>query len=100
MEREIIKYTCDKCGCETSYKNISKFSESGECTKCGNMTYYKKTKEYDLQKPITVKCPYCNSTNTKKISSATKAGNVALFGIFSMGKVTKQWHCNDCKSDF
>lgn len=47
-----------------------------------------------------VKCPYCKSFNTKKISGMSKAGSVALFGIFAMGKVSKQWHCNNCNSDF
>ena len=48
----------------------------------------------------TVPCPYCQSTNTKKISGLSKAGSVALFGIFALGKTTKQWHCNECGSDF
>lgn len=46
-----------------------------------------------------VHCPYCNSTNCKKISGVSKATSVAVFGIFSQ-KVKKQWHCNNCKSDF
>lgn len=46
------------------------------------------------------RCPYCSSTDLKKISGFSKAGSVALFGIFSVGKVSKQWHCNSCKSDF
>lgn len=45
-------------------------------------------------------CPYCHSKNTKKISGFSKAGSVALFGVFAVGKVSKQWHCNQCKSDF
>ena len=49
---------------------------------------------------ITVKCLYCQSTNTKKISNVSKAGSVAVFGVFAAGKVSKQWHCNNCKSDF
>lgn len=48
----------------------------------------------------TITCPYCHSTNTKKISGLSKAGSVALWGIFALGKTTKQWHCNNCKSDF
>lgn len=48
----------------------------------------------------TVECPYCHSTNTKKISATSKAGSVALFGIFALGKVSKQWHCNKCGSEF
>ena len=34
-------------------------------------------------KYINVYYPYCHSTNTKKISNVTKAGSVAMFGIFS-----------------
>lgn len=49
---------------------------------------------------VTVKCPYCQSTNTKKISNVSKAGSVAVFGVLAAGKVVKEWHCNDCKSDF
>lgn len=45
-------------------------------------------------------CPYCHSKNTKKISGLSKAGSVALWGVFAIGKVSKQWYCNDCKSDF
>jgi hypothetical protein len=47
-----------------------------------------------------VQCPYCHSTNVKKISTTTKVGSIGLFGIFGIGKATKQWHCNNCKSDF
>ena len=45
-----------------------------------------------LNKP---KCPTCQSTNIKKISGLSKAGSVAMFGIFSQ-KVKKQMHCNNC----
>jgi len=48
----------------------------------------------------TVECPYCHSTDTKKISSLSKAGSVTLFGVFALGKTSKQWHCNKCGSDF
>lgn len=55
-------------------------------------------------KPITtnlvIECPYCHSTDIKKITAMSKVGSVALFGIFAMGKVSKQWHCNSCGSDF
>lgn len=49
-------------------------------------------------KPL-VECPYCHSTNTKKIPTTSKAVNTAIFGIFGT-KRYKQWHCNHCKSDF
>lgn len=50
-------------------------------------------------KNITVNCPYCKSTNVKKISASSRVGSVMMFGIFSK-KIGKQWHCNNCKSDF
>ena len=48
----------------------------------------------------TITCPYCQSTNTKKISGLSKVVGVGLFGIFALGKTTKQFHCNNCKADF
>lgn len=46
-----------------------------------------------------VTCPYCQSTNTSKISNTSKFINTAVWGIFGT-KRHKQWHCNDCGSDF
>lgn len=45
------------------------------------------------------KCPYCQSSNVAKISTAGRVVSVGLFGLAS-GKIGKQWHCNNCKSDF
>lgn len=50
-------------------------------------------------KPV-VECPYCHATNTRKITTTSKAVHTALFGIFSIGRNSKQWHCNQCNSDF
>lgn len=47
-----------------------------------------------------VTCPFCQSTNCKKISGASKVGKVALFGVFAAGNVSKTWHCNNCGSNF
>ncbi|MBE5948198.1 MAG: hypothetical protein E7261_04115 [Lachnospiraceae bacterium] len=47
----------------------------------------------------TITCPYCKSTDTKKISAGSRWLSTGLFGLAS-GKVGKQWHCNKCKSDF
>ena len=47
-----------------------------------------------------VRCPYCNATNVRKISVLSKAGSVGLFGVFAAGKVSSQWHCSHCGSDF
>lgn len=54
----------------------------------------------DFQYRNNAECPYCHSKNTKKISELSKAASVAMFGVFAVGKVSKQWHCNNCKSDF
>lgn len=50
-------------------------------------------------KKIQVTCPYCKSTNAKKISAVSRAGSILGFGLFSK-KLGKQWHCNNCNSDF
>lgn len=47
----------------------------------------------------TVECPYCHSTNTKKISGTTRFLSTGLFGLAS-NKIGKNFHCNNCKSDF
>lgn len=45
-----------------------------------------KQEEIEWIKSRLIKCPYCSSINTKKI----------FFG----GYAQKQWHCNNCGSDF
>lgn len=47
-----------------------------------------------------VECPYCHATNVKKITNTSKAVHTAIFGIFSMSRNSKQWHCDHCNSDF
>ncbi len=47
----------------------------------------------------TVMCPYCGSTNTKKITATSRVVDSLIWGFFSP-KRSKQWYCNDCKSDF
>lgn len=46
-----------------------------------------------------VSCPYCNSSNTSKISTGSRMASVGMLGLFSK-KLGKQWHCNNCNSDF
>lgn len=106
LDREIIYETCQKCGCKESFYATSRCFDDCICCNCGNETYYNDEGKEQMPQfkpsdysPI-INCPYCNSTDVKKISTASKAGRVAIWGIFSIGKVTKQWHCNNCKSDF
>lgn len=44
-------------------------------------------------------CPICGSAKLSKISTLNRAVSVSLFGIFSK-KIGKQWHCNECGTDF
>lgn len=56
-------------------------------------------KQEEVESGKRVVCPYCKSTNTEKISTMSRAVSVSLVGAAS-GKLGKQWHCNNCKSDF
>lgn len=103
---EIIEYTCKKCGHNKaiiSYIKDIKIIKCIICEKCGKLLssedigYTGKPRQEWL---TNTQCPYCKSYNTKKISTTSKVGSVALFGIFAAGKVAKEWHCNTCKSDF
>lgn len=120
---------CPKCGNKTAYiwlfysSDGSLSEENGSCKNCGTELYERSISDEseisqdinrfpEPRKPFgsdskpktdpfkpTVKCPYCNSTNTKKISTLSRMGSFATFG-FAGKKVGKQWHCNNCKSDF
>ena len=46
-----------------------------------------------------VECPYCHSANVKKISTTSRMISTWLVGLASK-KIGKQWHCNQCGSDF
>lgn len=65
--------------------------------------YWKRINQHTINKDIltnkTVECPYCHSLNTKKISTTSKVVDTAVWGIFGT-KRYKQWHCNQCNSDF
>lgn len=103
LDRELINIKCNNCGCDTSFFSRSKFFDMAYCANCGEETYYDDSGKIDLPKPKQqplVECPYCHSTNTKKISTTSKVGSAALFGIFSIGKISKEWHCNNCNSNF
>lgn len=53
----------------------------------------------DAERHPHVECPYCHSTNTEKISTVSRAVSVSLVGAAS-SKLGKQWHCNNCGSNF
>ena len=117
-KKELIDFKCPKCGGNkaTVFYTMDDSTwlakeEIRTCHSCGDMIYnevYTQPKFVDVPRPTqpasnpfkpTVKCPYCNSTNTKKISTLSRMGSFATFG-FAGKKIGKQWHCNNCKSDF
>ena len=102
------EYVCPVCGEKMMYWLTSEVDEETDMV-INNYTEESRqiqspgkptTSEFKHLHPPTVSCPYCQSTNCKKISGLSKAGSVAMWGIFALGKTTKQWHCNNCKSDF
>ena len=51
------------------------------------------------EKSRKVTCSYCGSSNVKKIGLLNRAVSTELWGLGSK-KIGKQWHCNNCGSDF
>lgn len=64
-----------------------------------NMREQEKLQRQQQEQANLPKCPYCQSTDLKKITGSDRFISVGLFGLASK-KVGKQWHCNNCKSDF
>lgn len=49
-----------------------------------------------MMNKVEIKCPTCGSTNVKKISGASKAGSALMFGVLSLGKLSKTFECKNC----
>lgn len=54
-------------------------------------------KKKNNHKPI--KCPYCGAADANRLTSMDRASSALVHGIGS-GKIGKQWHCNNCGSNF
>lgn len=105
-DNEVVKERlCDACGNQMKFLFAMELDDYGQAIKeyqmNGNVIDYKKpikTNNSTASKP-SVTCPYCNSTNCKKLGAISRGVSFGLFG-FGSGKIGKQWHCNSCKSDF
>ena len=106
------------CFCE-SCNNLNVFAESEDDTKCKYCGSTKldmqsieelddsgnkikdvwKTNEKPTIQINTPKCPYCQSTNLRKLDFIDRGLSFGIFG-FGSKKIGKQWHCNNCKIDF
>lgn len=88
---------CPSCGRKNyngeNYCPVCKYY-LGNVKEESSVTTYNKPKQV-----INIECPYCKSANVKRISTVSRLVSTTLFGLGSK-KVGKQWHCNDCGSDF
>ena len=89
-------------------KNSQEFDET-----LFHETFQKKKAEYEKEKAKynyrasmptrpsepKVTCPYCHSTNVRKIGIVSRSVSASIFGLGSK-KIGKQWHCDHCGSDF
>ena len=86
---------CEECKCDLTFlDNADCDTELAEQRK--NAPKYDPTQDPNI--PV-VKCPYCQSIDTSKISAMSRVVSTGLFG-FGSKKIGKQYHCNKCKSDF
>nr|DAY89482.1 MAG TPA: FdhE-like protein [Caudoviricetes sp.] len=82
---------------------IKDYGEFSEAARQNHLNNLERQRKESLNSIVvggsSVKCPYCKSTNTKKISGSTKAVSIGFWGLLS-NKIGKQWHCNNCGSNF
>ena len=102
---------CEKCNGTEFSEKIILGATYRQCKNCLETHQVSTSPEYNVhvqelvqeqqeaKKSPTVTCPYCQSTDTKKISGTSRFMSTGIFGLAS-GKLGKQWHCNKCKSDF
>jgi hypothetical protein len=100
LDRQLIDINCQKCGCNKSFYATSNYFNISTCCECGAETSCKDKVWMPPPAVKTIKCPYCNSYNVKKITKSSKVAHGITFGFFAASKLVNQWHCNNCKSDF
>lgn len=91
-QQEIKLTSCPACK-----RDLSPAAEM--CPGCGHpmrkrMEIVVKEAQKEAIKGIT--CPTCGSTNVIKIPGTYKAASAIMWGIFSMGTLTKTFKCNKC----
>lgn len=112
MTLKVDKYRCIKC-LTTKMFHSEKNELEHKCPNCNSEMGFLCSEEIDSEtgqviqnqketvtEISTITCPYCKSTNIEEISALSKAWSVTAFGIFALGKTTKQFHCNNCGADF
>ncbi len=122
----LIGFDCPKCNNMMSFSDKSEIPPKLYCDQCGTLMEYLWTEGDDAESKdiffrdpdllarypdgvpapksstaskVTIECPYCHSTDTRKIGYFDRGLSVALLGLEST-KIGKQWHCNHCGSNF
>ncbi len=110
VQEYAAKFKCEKCGgTEFHLKTIIPYL-CGDCSNCGETcTVIRKLTDAEyivakckIQKGIESKkphCPFCNSTNLKKIGAGSRLLSVGTLGLAG-SKIGKTYHCNKCKANF
>lgn len=115
MKEPVVKeyatrFKCDKCGSTKFHLVIMSPYLWGECSECKRtcsvirkltdaeyvIEKYKMKAADDAKKPH---CPFCNSTNLKKIGAGSRLLSVGTLGLAG-AKIGKTYHCNNCKANF
>ncbi len=108
--------TCKECGCNQmiDYDKFKEFHDDyvilndGEsicCKRCGASAGQIITRRpehidpYPTNKNVPL-CPVCHSPKIHRIPKSKKVARVAIFGVFSIPKIAKEWHCDNCNSEF
>jgi DNA-directed RNA polymerase subunit RPC12/RpoP len=100
-----VPMRCPRCGHGFARVYITDSITSpkiAKCQKCWEEIPTQASRSYDemINNQQGVTCPFCNSTDCKKISGSSKVGKVLMWGVLAAGSVGKTWHCNSCGSNF
>ena len=99
LSNEDYDTKCKTCKNEMTFLYEHKYNPSNGLKAIKNNSKQKNNTEFIKPAPI-IECPYCHSTDTKKITNTSKTLHTALFGVFSIGRNSKNFHCNQCGSNF
>ena len=112
-QKTVASYMCNEC-LEMYTLEHKEGSKTQHCPVCGQAMELWAIEQINdktglVDKRITPKsnleqnlprCPTCQSTKIHKISKLSKAGDAIFWGVFAIGKVNKQWHCDNCGSEW
>ena len=83
-----IKRKCSSC-------NAIFLSDKTACPSCGSIRTIpmQQVRDSDVSE---VRCPTCNSLDIQKIGGGNKVGSALLFGVLSLGHISKTFKCRHC----